>query len=168
MGAVRRNTPLAMVLAIGLVAGFALARVVREPAARAQTPDCSPRQSVPAEVPKKITSMDKRLNRLIEDYGKGEVGQRELEQRTDTIIGIKHDMMDLFPQVFGYNYMDVYSLLRLVDNWLVEAPVDKIAHGDKAVMNDLEGARDAKRQLEGLLLSSPCGVESPSPTPSPT
>lgn len=168
MGAVRRNTPLAMVLAIGLVAGFALARVVREPAARAQTPNCSPRQSVPADVPKKITSMDKRLNKLIEDYGNGEVGQRELGQRTDTIIAIKHDMMGLFPQVFGYDYKTVYSLLRLVDNWLIDTTGDRITHGDKAVMNDLEGARDAKRQLEGLLLSSPCGVESPSPTPSPT
>ena len=107
--------------------------------------------------------------RLIDDYGQGTVGERELGQRTDTIIGIKHDMIDLFPQVFGYDYYTVYSLLRLIDNALIDAPGDRISSGDKAVMNDLENARDLKRQLEGLLRAAPCGGgPSPSPTPSPS
>lgn len=160
----RRSLPFALAVALALSAGFLVGRAGYGPSATAQTVECNPTQAVPPAALQKLQAMDRKLDRLIEDYRKGEVGTRELNRWVDTIIGLKLDLMDTYPPVFGHAFVNHYRLLRGVDNNLNDAVVHQTSSGKKAVQNDLESARAFKKQLEGLLQSSPCSSQSPSPT----
>lgn len=161
--ATRRSVALALTLGMGLVAGLVVGRAGYGPSAGAQTADCAPSQTVPDSALTKLAAMDRKLDQVIDDYQRGEIDRRQMEKRVDTIIGLKLDLMDLFPPVFGYTFKSLYSPLRRIDNNLIDAPVDALTEGKKAALNDLESARSVKKQLESLLRSSPCGT-SPSPT----
>ncbi len=148
---------IAVALCLGVAAGLIVGDLGGETPVAAQTTEpCAPDERVPGTLTTGLTEMDTELDDILAD------GHLTRDRALERIRGLKDRKRSLvsenFPPVFGRSFWGLYLIIKSIDDFLEEARHHAYNdEGDKA-RRDLRTARNAKKELEGMVAESPCGT----------